>query len=107
MVESYAVKLENLGPCPICGRDMLQDGVSVNKHHFIPKSRGGKEAHYCHTLCHNKIHSLWSVKELESTYADPQAIREDARMQDFIKWVAKKEPTFYISTASAKSKKGR
>lgn len=99
--------LINLGPCPICGRDMLDDGVSVNKHHFIPKARGGKESHYCHRLCHNKIHSLWTVKELESAYADAQTIREDARMQEFIRWVANKPLTFYTSTASAKTKKGR
>jgi hypothetical protein len=42
---------KNIGTCPICHRDMLDDGHSVNQHHFLPKSRGGKAQVYCHRIC--------------------------------------------------------
>lgn len=84
-----------IGQCPICDRDMIS-GDSVNKHHFVPKCRGGKKTEYIHRVCHNKIHKNWpNEKELERDYNDPQKIREDPEMQKFIKWIKKKDPEFY------------
>lgn len=47
----YAKLYENKGKCPICGREMYDDGKAVNRHHFVPKSRGGKEQFFVHTIC--------------------------------------------------------
>jgi hypothetical protein len=41
--------MEIIGLCPICDREMWKDKF-VDKHHFLPKCRGGKE-----TECENKI----------------------------------------------------
>lgn len=93
-----------LGKCPICERDMYDDGQSVNRHHFIPKSRGGKEQHYAHRICHDMLHRTWTNKELEKRFADPELIRADPKMQTFIEWVAGKDPLFYISSKDSSSK---
>ena len=97
---------EHKGICPICDRDMYA-GSSINRHHFIPKSRGGKVQEYVHTLYHNKIHSLWTEKQLELDYSDPQLVRSHPDMKVFIEWVKKKDPLFYIKTKSSSSKKRR
>lgn len=98
-------KTKVLGDCPICDRTMLNDGFSTNKHHFVPKSRGGKETETCHRVCHSQIHALWTEKQLEKEFSDPEIIKADPRMQKFIAWVKKKEPDFYIKTISSNIKR--
>lgn len=101
------MEYKNLGLCPICGREMLDDGKSVNRHHFVPKCRGGKVQEHVHTLCHNKIHSLWSEKELEREFSTVEAILSNESMQEFVRWVQKKDPLFYVSTKASKGKNSR
>lgn len=100
-------KLEFKGHCPICDRKMYDDGKSINRHHFVPKSRGGKEQFFVHTLCHNMVHSLWTEKELEMDYSDPEKIKAHPDMQNFITWVSKKDPVFYIKSKSSNLKKSK
>jgi hypothetical protein len=100
-------KLDYHGKCPICDRDMYDDGKSINRHHFIPKSRGGKEQEHCHKICHNKIHSLWTEKELELEFSDPEKIKENEEMKIFINWIKKKDPLFYISTKDSNQRKSK
>jgi hypothetical protein len=83
-----------LGICPICDREMWE-GHSTNRHHFYPKCKGGKESEFLHRICHRKIHSLFSEKQLAKTYNNTEIIRENEEIQKFIKWVSKKEPDFY------------
>ena len=95
---------EIIGQCPICDRDMWK-GPSIDKHHLIPKCKGGKETEYMHKICHRKIHSIWSEKELARDYNNPEKIKEHEEMQKFIKWVKKKEPDFYDKNEQHKRKK--
>jgi len=74
--------------CPICGMPMI-DGPSVNFHHLIPKLKGGKETKMMHTICHGKLHSLWSENELRDQYNNIETILADERIQKFIKFVTK------------------
>ncbi len=94
-----------LGPCPICGREMIDDGVSVNEHHLVPKSRGGRETTHLHTICHAKLHSRWTEKELAQHYSAIEAIVADAEMAHFIAWVRKKHPQ-YVDRTRRSSRKG-
>ena len=71
---------ERLGPCPVCGREMIA-GPSVDRHHWQPKSRGGREAQPLHLICHRKLHSLFTEKELSTTYDTPEAVRQHPQMQ--------------------------
>ncbi len=98
------------GACPICGREMIDDGKAVNRHHFVPKSRGGKAMEFVHAVCHAQIHALWTEKELEREYSDPERIRADPRMAPFLAWVGKKPPLFFArakSSGEKRAKRGR
>jgi hypothetical protein len=96
----------NLGPCPICGRPMIA-GPSVDRHHFMPKSEGGRETHHVHRICHRKVHSLFTEGELARGYGTPEAVRAHPEMQAFLRWIACKDPEFYSRTATARRKAGR
>lgn len=85
---------KELGPCPICQRTMYDDG-SVDKHHFVPKSRGGRETEYVHKICHSKIHSLFTEKELAEEYKTAEKLREHPEIRKFLKWVSSKDPSYY------------
>ncbi|MDX6748931.1 HNH endonuclease signature motif containing protein [Geminicoccaceae bacterium 1502E] len=94
-----------LGPCPVCGRPMVA-GASVDRHHFLPKSRGGREREWVHRICHRKIHSLFTEAELERNYALPERLRAHPEMARFISWVARKPAEFWAPTFTATSKAG-
>ncbi len=94
-----------VGLCPICGRELWK-GDSIDRHHFIPKSRGGKASEYLHRICHRKIHSIWTEKELEKEFNDPNTVCAHPDMQTFIAWVRKKEPDFYDRNEVNRRKRG-
>lgn len=94
---------KELGSCPICERLMYDDG-SVDKHHFIPKSKGGRETGYIHKVCHSKIHSLFTEKELAVEYKTAEKLREHPEIQKFLKWVSSKSPSFYDKSKRSRSK---
>jgi len=77
----------------------------VDRHHFTPKCRGGKESEYVHKVCHNKIHSIWTEKELEKEFNDPEKVRTHPEIQKFIKFVCKKDPDYYDKNDIHKRKK--
>ena len=92
-----------IGLCPICDREMWV-GESVNKHHFVPKSRGGKETTFLHKVCHSKIHSLFTEPQLEQLYYTPELLKENEEIQKFVKWVSKKDPDFYDRSVRSNTK---
>ena len=68
----------SVGNCPICDRVMYDDG-SCDKHHFLPKSKGGKESLLVHRVCHVKVHSLWTEAEIARDYYTPELVRAAPR----------------------------
>lgn len=94
------------GVCPICKRDMIK-GKSVDEHHFIPKSKKGKEKTLLHVICHRKLHSVFSEKEMANYYNTPERCLEHKEIQTFVKWVAKKEPEYTSSNREHNDKKKR
>jgi hypothetical protein len=104
--QSYLTKMtEEVELCPICSREL--GTVRVSGHHLVPKSRGGKETEQMHDICHNKIHSLWTNKELDEHYNSPDKILENADMQTFVAWVSKKSPDFYSGSNDTQVRKGK
>ncbi len=81
--------------CGLCGR-VLVPGPSINKHHLIPKTYGGTETTWMHAICHSKIHSVFSERELKDRYHTFEALLAHEEIQKFVRWVRKKEPTFYV-----------
>ncbi len=94
----------SLGPCQVCGREMLL-GESVDRHHWQPKSRGGKEVNFLHRICHRKLHSLFTDKELGAEFATPEAVRRHPEMQKFITWVRRQPPEVVLRHRKANKDK--
>lgn len=97
----------NLKTCPICDRDMLLGSSSVNEHHWIPKTFGGKIADFLHKICHNKIHSVFTERELLNYYNTPETIKSHPEIIKFINWVRKKPVDFYDSHKDTKDRKSK
>ncbi|MEK9645992.1 MAG: HNH endonuclease [Alphaproteobacteria bacterium] len=77
--------------CPICLRPL---GSRREKHHLVPRSEGGRETVEVHPICHRKIHSVLTERELATGYATPDALRTHPEIAAFVKWVARRPPDF-------------
>ncbi len=92
--------LRPLGNCPLCGRALVA-GPSVDEHHLLPRSHGGKEAAAMHRVCHRKIHATLTEKELASHYSTWAALLTHADIAAFVAWVQKKPPEYYDNSRSS------
>ena len=90
--------------CPICGRQLI-NGPSVDDHHLIPKCKKGTDTVTIHKICHSKIHSVWTEKELTDYYHTVERIKSHIEIQKFIKWVSKKAPEYYVKTRDTLARK--
>lgn len=96
----------SIGNCEICGRPMVA-GSTVNEHHLVPKTYKGKDTITIHIVCHTKIHSLFTEKELAAHYHTVERLRDHPEMAKFIKWIRKKDPEFRTRNETSKSKRRR
>ncbi len=85
--------------CFLCERPL---GRRVERHHPVPKSRGGRETVPVHPICHRTIHRTLTNKELERGYASPQALRTHPKIARFLAWIANKDPDFHAPTRGRK-----
>lgn len=83
-----------LGNCPLCGRPLVA-GRSVDEHHLVPKSQGGRDTFTVHRICHRKIHATLTEKELARSYASWAALQAHPEIASFVAWVQKKAPEYY------------
>ncbi len=92
--------------CLLCGRKMAEP---FNRHHLIPVSKGGKNTQtiLLHKICHDKIHAVFSEKELKRHYHTIERLQQQDEMAAFIKWVRKKEPEFYDKSVKTKSRRSK
>lgn len=62
----------------------------------MPKVRGGKHGPIAvvHTICHSKIHSLFSETELARVYNTIDALRQNEEIIKFVKWISKRRTDF-------------
>ena len=100
---------KDFGNCPICGRPMNKK--NSNLHHLIPKLKGGKTDDKnmvrLHTVCHGKIHSIWSESELRDSYNTIEAIMMDERIQKFAKFISKQPTNVDMKNKMVKNHKRR
>ena len=85
--------------CLLCERPIPKN-VPQSIHHLIPKSKGGKHGPrvLLHHICHKQIHSIFSEKELASSYNEIGKIKEHPIMGKFLRWVSKRPPDFISRT---------
>lgn len=91
--------------CPLCGRVLGE--ANIDRHHLVPKTFKGKEQFPIHKICHRKIHSAFTERELLQTYHTWDALRSHDEIRTFIDWVAKKPSDFYTRTYTSNKKKRR
>ena len=85
--------------CWLCERPI---GSRYELHHPVPKSRGGRETVPLHRRCHRTLHARFTNAELARTGANVEALREDAEIARFIRWVGDKPPDFHAPTRKPK-----
>jgi len=96
----------DLGPCPLCGRPMVDDGASVDRHHWTPRSLGGREAAPLHRVCHRMLHRLFSRAELGTLYDPPEKARDHPDVRRFVAWV-RKQPATYVDWPETAGRRGK
>ena len=89
--------------CPLCGR--VLGSVNVDRHHLVPKTFKGTDQFPIHKVCHRKIHSVFTEKELYKSFSTWEALKAHPEIETFIAWVAKKEPGFYSRTFTTNTKR--
>lgn len=92
--------------CPVCQREMIS-GKSIDDHHLVPKTFKGKETVTVHKICHRKLHSVFTEREMAKYYNTIERLLEHEEIQKFVKWVSKKDPEFYSGSKETMSRKGK
>lgn len=89
--------------CGLCSRPLGTERIQF--HHLVPKTFGGKVTVPIHAICHRKIHSLFTERELLKSYHTYEQLLTHDDIKKFVSWVAKKDPAFYDGSDTAKRKK--
>jgi len=90
--------------CSICGRQLAEPS---DLHHVIPKTFGGKQLIRLHRICHQKLHTVFSERELLHFNGDLTPMLEHEQVRTFIAWVRKKDPSFYDTSKDTKVRKSK
>ncbi len=101
MNRQQATAVTGVEHCLLCSR-VLIEGPSINLHHLIPRCFGGRVSIRMHRICHNKIHTVFSEKEMAQYYHTAERLREHEDIRTFIAWVRKKDPEFFSSHAGSR-----
>jgi hypothetical protein len=80
--------------CPLCGR-LLVNGASIDQHHLMPRSHGGKVTVTLHRICHQAIHATFTEAELARGFDTIEALRQHPGLARFLAWV-RKRPADYL-----------
>lgn len=91
--------------CPIC--DRILGNKLIEKHHLIPKTFKGKEMVLIHKICHSKIHSVFSEREILNWYHTIERIKSHLEIEKFIKWVQKYPSDFYSKNKETNVRYGK
>lgn len=82
----------------------------MDRHHLVPRSKGGTEAELLHQACHRKIHSLLSDAELRDAYSTWEALRGHSEIAKYVKWARRqhaRNPAFLTTHRAARSRSRR
>jgi len=93
--EDQADQAAPVQTCWLCSREI---GETIEWHHPVPKSRGGRTREAIHPICHRTIHANFTNSELEKRYSTPGALLDHPEIRRFVDWVANKHPDFYVPT---------
>jgi len=94
--------MDSIVHCQICLRETPKE--FQEEHHLIPKCKKGKETIIVCSNCGDKIHQVFSIKELKDKYNTIESIKQH---QDIIEWCAwiSNQQKFSITMKTKKKKK--
>ena len=75
--------------CTICGRETPEE--YQEKHHLVPKAKGGKETIIVCIDCGNQLHKLFTNKELKSIYNTVTKILANEKVKKWVEWLRTKQ----------------
>jgi 5-methylcytosine-specific restriction endonuclease McrA len=75
--------------CPLCERLVPSDRY-LERHHLVPRSKGGKDTEWLCVDCANQVHELFTNNELRDVYNTIEVLRQDQRVWRWIRWIRKK-----------------
>jgi hypothetical protein len=100
--------------CPICNRPIPDD--QGTEHHLIPnytklKQKGKQGLQNAkvmlHYVCHQKLHSLYTNKELSKKFNTIEKLISSPEIQEFAEWVRKKPIDFVDTSKQSNTRKTR
>lgn len=83
--------------CELCARPL---GRRVEWHHVVPKSEGGRQTVAVHPICHHTIHAFVTNRELATSYATMEQLREREDIRIYLRWIADKPADFHAPTSA-------
>ncbi len=81
--------------CWLCVRPL---GRSVEWHHPVPRSRGGRTTVPLHPICHRAVHAHFTNAELAAIGAAVERLRAAPAIAGFLAWIDGKPPDFHAPT---------
>lgn len=81
------------------------EGPATDLHHLITKSKKGKETVLIHLVCHRKIHSILTEKEIATKYNTIEKLKTQPDIIKFIKWVKNRNSEFVDTFRESNNKK--
>lgn len=79
--------------CPLCDRPVPPS--QQDAHHWVPKSKGGRDTALLHRICHRQVHALFTETELARDHPTAQALRAQPEVATFVAWVQTKPDDFF------------
>lgn len=78
--------------CALCERAV----AALTTHHLVPRARLKKgdampTIEIC-PACHRQLHVLFSLEQLAQQYNTLERLRDEPRMERFLKWVRRQDP---------------
>lgn len=83
------------GSCWLCHRPL---GRRVERHHLVPKARGGRETALLHPVCHRALHRHFDHARLQRIGTDRGALLEHPDLARFLAFLEGKPPDFHVPT---------
>ena len=80
-------------------------GPSLDQHHPIRRSCGGRATMAMHKICHRAIHAMLSERELAEDFSTFAALKAHPMLTQFIAWVRKHPPEYDDRTRWSKSRR--
>ena len=90
--------------CALCARPL---GRKTERHHLVPRLKGGRETVMLHPICHRKIHAVFTEAELARSFSTPELLQAHPAIADFIKWLHNKPADFYAPTRTIRTGRRR